>query len=130
MIPLPLIQGCIECAAIGQENCSEHCDQPSRPDRDGCDCPECVVRCVHLEGHPTLALTIATPKQLLHLKCNPKPMDPYNVGFFSGVYTCKCGADRATNPGPDYPAPRQFQNEAEALEAFHAAEARLLGRDA
>ena len=95
-------------------------DAAPRAERDGCDCPPQIMRCVHFDGR---ILCLAGTNSLNHW--------PYSVGFTHGPPTAIChdcgmhvwrrdAVDRIGN-FDDLPA---------ALTAFEAAEARLLAGDA
>lgn len=109
---------------------------PERAQRDGCNCPPWVLRCVHREGTEAV-LVLADANRLYELHPPYGAGDWREGGYHFGVYfisdtaklPCDCGCETEFAAGIDLPRTRH-KTEAEALDAFHSEEARLLGREA
>lgn len=95
--------------------------EQARVDRDGCDCPPWVVRCVHVDGD--MRLVLGHPDAA---KCSRVVSSHY-------VFTTTTApSKRCDECGEadwwlyECTGIEQFDNETDALEAFHAAEEELL----
>lgn len=106
-----------------------------RPDRDGCDCPPWVIRCVHREGAEEV-LVLADGDTLYGLHPVTWTGDwregvyRWGVYFISATHNlpCNCGCNTEFAAGINM-ARSRHHTEADALAAFHAAETKMLGRD-
>ena len=96
-------------------------------ERDGCGCGQNVERCVHFNGFVVcLSSFRAAPERLLSHATGWAAFTVWRYRAGLEVKNCFCGCD-ITFPHPLSDAQHMsFNTEAEALEAFYAAEAELL----
>lgn len=100
---------------------------PERAKRDGCGCPPWVIRCTHFGGR-ILWLGAEHASHQAHTEQCLLRVPPYGVGTVERFDVCANGCGVLIGAGDIQPG-GGYDSEADAIAAFEAEEARLLGRE-
>ena len=91
------------------------------------DCPAQIERCSHFNGRILVLGAVRSIPNVRH-QHSLRFSSAFTIGITSGFAPCPCGCDmKFTKQASDGPR-IHTDSEAEALAAFYAAEAELLGR--